>query len=314
MEYTEFFNKYQIPVRHQQKLDDISPEDRERILEIIEREEKSVSKAFFYEMFALASSGYLGNWFIQILLWLYTFMMFSLVLEGSIVASTVWVLTVALRVVSIPKRVSLYNRKLFARLVRRVTRSRSNYSTPFSFSSSPRKKQLKIAYDPTEISVYHLQKGFLLDYMQSTWQVIGEGQYQWQGYEEKHFIIENDQQSKYLFFDYSATPDIQKPVAVFDQLAPYSLDSYYREVNGVQIPMSQINIGNEWMNQTYFQKGYFYEKYSQEGQILKCWQYANDTSSRFLRIEKYRDKGGFKVYLGTRVESYFFSEILPAAQ
>ena len=312
MDYIEFFDKYQIPSRYQEKLEDISPEDKERILEVIERDEKTVHHAILYEIFGFASSGYLGNWFLQFLVWLYTLIMLGLTLDGNIVMGIFWAATIAYRFVSIPRRVKDYNRRLFRKLLRRVIDNK--LSKPFSFSANPQKKRLKVAYDPTEITVYNLQKGFLLDYMQSTWQVIEEGQYQWKGCEEKYFVIENDRQRKYLFFDYSPTPNTQNPITVFDQLDSSSLNRYYVVIDGVQTPMSQINIGNQWMNETRFQKGYFYAKYVQEGQILKCWRYTNDTHDRFLRIEKYRDKRQeLKIYLGIQVESYLFTEILPAA-
>ena len=178
---------------------------------------------------------------------------------------------------------------------------------PFGFFNKKKKKK-EPHYDPTNISVMDIRKGFLLDYDAKSWEVTEEFEYDWGDeyftYEFK-LVCEDENYFLYLEKDDEIEITLSKKISFgilneevekkirrkgrSPKTIKYDGKTFYRESEGAG---NFRNIDNE------------------KWQGFMSWSYLDKSGKYSLTIEEW-DEGEYEASYGMIMEESDFSNILP---
>ena len=181
---------------------------------------------------------------------------------------------------------------------------------PFGFFKKRKEENEKpLHYDPSNIRIQDLRKGFVLDYDLKSWEVTAEYEYDWGNeYFTYEFKLVSTDQTIYLYVeeDDELVLSISQriPFAKLDERVEDSLQQkgkppreiifegrvYYRdsESAGFAKEVDDPGMSEEFMN----------------------WQYVDETGKYILNIEQWQDDE-YEASVGQFVSANAFSNILP---
>ncbi len=163
-------------------------------------------------------------------------------------------------------------------------------------------------YDPTNIKVIDIRKGFVLDYDLRTWEVIEEYEYDWGNNNFSYeFKLMSDSDTVFL----SVEEDDHLVIQVVKKLNFSKLDESVEKAlldNGR--PPRSINFNGKTYYRGNEQPGYFRNLDSEEWSEFVSWDYLDDSEKFVLNIEQWDDHE-FEASIGTIVGEAEFSNILP---
>ncbi|MEN7550887.1 DUF4178 domain-containing protein [Rapidithrix thailandica] len=180
---------------------------------------------------------------------------------------------------------------------------------PFGFFKKKKeKKEEGPHYDPTNIRLTDLRKGFVVDYNLKTWEVAEEYEYDWgDNYFSYEFKLVSSDETIFLSLD----EDDELEIQVLKKINFGRLDEGVEE--------SLINKGKpprkiEYEGKTYYREserpGYFRNTDNENWSEFITWDYYDDSEKYALNIEQWGEDE-FEASVGVLEEPEQFSNILP---
>jgi hypothetical protein len=171
------------------------------------------------------------------------------------------------------------------------------------------KKEPEKHYDPTNIKVTDLEKGYLLDYDLETWTVTKMSEYDWgNNFFTREFVIVSKGQKLYLHIE----DDDELIITLSESLKYRKLGSEvidFTELNGK--PPKKIN----YQDVTYFldeeTPGFYRNTDTEDWEELISFDYLDDEEEKCLTIEQWGDDD-FEASIGIVIKPREISNILPA--
>ena len=174
-----------------------------------------------------------------------------------------------------------------------------------------KKKPEETHYDPTDIKVTDLEKGYLLDYDMETWTVKKMAEYDWgDNYFSREFTIESKGKIRYL----SIEEDEQLEIALFKKIKYRKLGEdviKYQKTHG-KFP-NRITLGEVTYLFDEESAGYYRDVENEDWEELVSFDFENDAEDKFLTIEQW-DEDDFEVSIGKKIKPFEISNILPVSQ
>jgi len=175
-----------------------------------------------------------------------------------------------------------------------------------------KKKVIGPHYDPTQIKITDLRKGWFLTYDDKTWEVVEEFEYDW-GKEQfsYEFLLDNgegDQQFLSLDEDDGLTCVLFKKVR-FSQL-PEADDIAEKIINTHKAPRRVQAQGRTFYLEAET-PGYFRNIKESEFREFIVWEYWDETETKALNIEQWGDNS-FEAAIGNLVAEREFTDLTPA--
>lgn len=168
------------------------------------------------------------------------------------------------------------------------------------------RRELEQEEERSELKIQDIQKGFLLDYQNETWEVVEQTQYDWeQGNSDKLFQLKNAQNKIVLLFVCQNmaiyTTWIEENLN-YQKVLKYNLDKINYQTalkfdfKGKIFFKKQVDIGNSYVANSY------------KGKKIKQHKYISQDGKQSFRV--LIAKGDSTMFLGKRVENFEFSSIL----
>lgn len=179
------------------------------------------------------------------------------------------------------------------------------------FNFFKKKKEAEHNYDPLNVKVTDLRKGFILEYDMKEWEVTEEYTYDWgDNYFSKEYKISSGADILFLSVD----EDDMLELSLQRKIKLSSIDD---DIEGAIIknkipPKKIIYKGVDYYRDTE-SPGYFKEEGSEKDWLeFISWSYYNEEEDRILSIEQW-DEREFEASHGKVIKEYEISNITPAA-
>ncbi|CAM1372512.1 DUF4178 domain-containing protein [Tenacibaculum xiamenense] len=164
-------------------------------------------------------------------------------------------------------------------------------------------------YDPTNIKVTDLEKGYLLDYDLRTWTVKKMCEYDWgDNYFTREFVLES--QGEKLFLHIEEEDDLiitMSKELKYRKLAPEVIT--HIENNGK--PPKQITHENVTYYLSEESPGYYRNVDTSDWEELISFDYLDEDEEKCLTIEQW-DDNDFEASVGKKIKAFEISNILPS--
>jgi len=173
------------------------------------------------------------------------------------------------------------------------------------------KKKDKTTYDPTNITLMDLQKGFVLEYDLKTWVVKEVYEYDWgDNYFSREYKIDSGDDILFLHvekddeLDLTVTKKIK--VTMIDEDLPEYLEEHEKAPKKIHYKGKKFYLdGNE-------NPGYFKDLSDSQKDWVEfiSWDYYDENDEEYINIEQW-DEREFEASIGRVVKEFEFSSILP---
>lgn len=175
-----------------------------------------------------------------------------------------------------------------------------------------KKKKEEPDFDPLNIRVTDLKKGFIFEYDMKTWEVVEEYTYDWgDNYFSKEYKISTGSEILFMSVDEDDVIEItlQKKI---------KLSSIEGDIEGEiiknRVPPKKIVYRGVNYYRDSEAPGYFKEEDSDKDWLeLVSWSYYNEEEDRVLSIEQWDDRE-FEASYGKVIKEFEISNIMPASQ
>lgn len=176
---------------------------------------------------------------------------------------------------------------------------------PFDFFKK-RKKELE--YDPTQISILDLRKGWIFDYDLQTWEATEEYEYDWGGGNFTHeFKIVSGNSTAFLHIE----NDDEVFCTMTTKLNFAALDEKIEErIIGKGRPPKKIKLKGIKYYRDAERPGFFRNIESEDWSEFISWDYYDEDERRTLAIEQWNERE-FEASVGLVVPETDFTNILP---
>ena len=178
-----------------------------------------------------------------------------------------------------------------------------------------KKKEQEPDYDPTNLQITDLKKGFILDYDMRTWEVKGEYTYDWgKSYYTREFKLDDGTETIYLHID--DNDDLS--LSVSRKIKVRSVDEDIPDhIKKNEAPPKKLLYENKTFYLESDSAGYFHDEEDEDTDSnwyeLMSWEYQDDEGKHILSIEQW-DVLEFEAAFGKVVKAYEFSNLLPGAE
>jgi hypothetical protein len=180
----------------------------------------------------------------------------------------------------------------------------------FDFFKKKKPEVPALHYDPTNIRVVDIRKGFMLDYDFKTWQVEDEYEYDWGNNRFSYeFKLTSSSENVYLRIEQN-----QQTLCYIMQKLRFSKLGEYVETQIQQNEKPPREISYEGVRYIKEREtpGFFRNTTDaeDEGAEMLSWEYINDDETRVLIIDQW-DVAEFEALIGVIVKESAISNILP---
>ncbi|MCS6831938.1 MAG: DUF4178 domain-containing protein [Flammeovirgaceae bacterium] len=272
-----------------------------------------IGVGYLFHFFGL-SYAYQGKWFKQVLSWL------------TVYGLGIWWLINCIRLPSSIKKENLRKAK---RIIHKLKKRRSSkidesFLIPIKKKNlekildllQPQPHPLNIKFDPSNLSVEHLQKGFLVDYSLTTWLVVDEYQYDFlDGTIEKGVKIVSENDGIDTLYLQTGAHENFRLVKAGKIVNIHSISSTLQHfiLTERQAPNTLTYKGVSYFKESSRKGILYYLNHPAKDRAKKicCWEFLDEQRNSFLRIE-WIDEWEFLCLHGKIVPRYAFSDILPA--
>ena len=173
-------------------------------------------------------------------------------------------------------------------------------------------RNIRPEFDPTNLQVTHLQKGFMVDHGLRTWDVTEELQFDWfDGKSERELTLSEDlEKINLLIRDENGFEQLLK----FNPVNLYALDNRIgQEITLRNRPSNVIS----YQGTSFYREGQldgicfsFSDNQSRVGEKTTVWEYLDEERQQLLRIER-RGRDTYRAMIGQPIHEWEFSDILP---
>ena len=174
-----------------------------------------------------------------------------------------------------------------------------------------KKKDKKPEYDPTNISVLDLQKGFVFEYDLKTWVVKAAYDYDWgNNFFSREYKIDNGEQQFFL----SVENDDELSLSISKKIKIRLLDENIPEyISKNEKPPATLIYKNKKYYLDEENPGYFkdVENKTDNWAELISWTYYDEEDENIITIEQWGDDE-FDASAGKVIKEFEISNILPA--
>jgi len=292
------------------QLADLPEEAQREFYHIYDRNKKSTVLAYILQNFVFQSHYlYLRKIGLQILYWL----------TGG--GFGIWWLIDLFRM---PKLVREYNEQVAEDALREVVfkyklRGGQQYhqqqiNRPVSppKPKAPPRREFRTEYDPTNLRVENLRKGYLVDFDLRTWTVTNDTQFDWDNQTlEKSLALNANGQTCFLVIRREAGGRVLYHWG--SEVNIYALDpNLESEILSQQRPQNILTVdGTPFYRESRFE-GTYYQGTHQGGTRVLMWEYLDGKRENFIRVEQL-GRNEFRAIKGRLVDDIEFSEILPGS-
>ncbi len=174
-----------------------------------------------------------------------------------------------------------------------------------------KKKEEAPHYDPVDIKITDLEKGYLLDYNLETWMVKKMGEYDWgNNHFSREFLIEAGAKNYYLNIE----EEDQLEIGLFEKIKYRKLGSvvtnYYKEHKTFPDQITYQDIVYYLDKES---PGYYRDVETENWEEVIAFDYTNDDEDKYLCIEQW-DDNDFEASIGIALKSFEIGNILPTKQ
>lgn len=171
-----------------------------------------------------------------------------------------------------------------------------------------KKKIAKPEYDPLNMSLTNLKKGFVLDYMSKTWLVTKEHEYDWGNNDfTMEYQLTSSNENIYLHVEEDDNLKLLVSKPVNFSTVGENLASYIREN---EQPPGHLEFGGRSFSLISETAGHCREMASERWDPFIAWDYEEPSGQYILTLEQWGE-GDFEAYLGKIAFEYEFKDILP---
>ncbi len=168
-------------------------------------------------------------------------------------------------------------------------------------------KKKKLDYDPTNMQITDLKKGFLVEYDLKTWEVTREYQYDWgDNFFTREVQLRCHDEIRYLHFevDDELVLTLTRKIGV-PELSPDVIS----HVAEKEVPPKTLEFEGRTYRRQSENPGYFQEAGKKDWQEFISWDYKGK-DGEVLSVEQWGEES-FDAGAGKIVQDYEFSNILP---
>lgn len=171
----------------------------------------------------------------------------------------------------------------------------------------PRRKEVK--YNPTNLTIKNLLKGFVLTYNLKSWEVIYEAQYDWaNGESDKLYRLSGEDNSHILVYVREEmgllTPFIE------DKLQSNEQTQAFGKLNAQTAP-TELDFNDDHYRKLNYSAGKMFVSGSQNFSEMAQWFYVSAATEKSLRIVQFTH-GEVAVFMGKQAKEMEFTNILPS--
>ena len=172
------------------------------------------------------------------------------------------------------------------------------------------KKKKKPEYDPLDVKVTDLRKGFIFEYDLKTWEVLEEYTYDWgDNYFSKEYKISSG--SDVMFLSVEEDDVVELSLQKKIKLSSVN-DDIEAEIIRNKIPPKKITYRGVDYYRDSESPGYFKVEESDKDWIeMISWDYYNEEEDRVLTIEQWGDRE-FEASYGKVIKEFEISNIMPS--
>lgn len=180
---------------------------------------------------------------------------------------------------------------------------------PFGIFKKKKKEDATPHYDPTDIRIVDVRKGFMLDYNGKTWQATEEYEYDWgNSYFTYEMKLVSGNETIFLSIDEGDMLELQ----VLHKLNFSRLDPAIEQaILDEDRPPRQITLEGKTFFRADERPGYFRNIDNEDWAEFISWDYFDEAEQYVLNIEQWEDHH-FEASFGRIVSEHEFSNILPA--
>ncbi len=303
-----------IPFAVQAQLAELPKEAQQDFIMEFQRRKKEVPIAYLAH-FTTLSEGYLDNWTLQIFFWL----------SFSVGIGPFWWLINLFR---LPGKVRRYNKNMAGKVLRFIhykhkiagkgkltSLKGKRFESPSKYikqnQTQLKPKDWKVL-DPDTPSLENMHRGYLVDHGLETWEVVSEGQYDWEdGHSEKIFKLNQvGTIDSFLVIVQRESGHLAVHKAIPVNI--YAIDEGLEmEIMERKRPFNVLKHQGVSYFREYTKTGYAFNlsnKMERPTEII-AWTYFDEVRRKVLRIEKHGE-GAFKAYVGTVAAPLDFSDIM----
>lgn len=176
------------------------------------------------------------------------------------------------------------------------------------FSRFFNKKKEEPAYDPTDMRLTNLKKGFMVDYDLKTWQVTAEYEYDWGGgFISKEYKLDSGSDSLYLHVE--DDDELELSLSRKAGIRRFSEDIRAHFADNDEPPVS-VTLDGTTYHRTEESMGHFRDATREDWSEMISWTYEDDDEEKFVNIERWGEEE-FEASYGVYASEYEFSNILP---
>jgi len=179
---------------------------------------------------------------------------------------------------------------------------------PFGFFKKKKEKNKGPHYDPTNILVTDIRKGFLFDYNDKSWEAVEEYEYDWGNNDFTYeFKIVASDETAFLYIE----DDDELECLVMKKMPFQKLDaSVASKIEKKGKPPKEIIFEGTTFYRDGESPGFYRNLNSENWSELISWTYYDDSGRLVLNVEQWGDDA-FEASIGVSVPESAFSNILP---
>ncbi len=176
-----------------------------------------------------------------------------------------------------------------------------------------KKEEKELDYDPLDIKITDLKKGYFVEYDLATWEVTAVYRYDWgDNHITYEYQLKSDNDTCYLHIDY----DDEMELTVSKKIKLRHIDEDLEDVIlEEERPPKKIKYNGKTFYREGESPGYFNEFSEDTSTWIEfiSWEYYDDDEEEFINIEQWEDEE-FAAAIGKVVNEIDFSNIVPAQQ
>lgn len=176
------------------------------------------------------------------------------------------------------------------------------------FSRFFKKKKEEPSYDPSNLRLTDLKKGYMVDYDLKSWQVTGEYEYDWGGgFISKEYKLDSGTESLYLHIEDDDELEISLSRKVGIRRFEEDVKACFRDQDE---PPQTVTLDGKTYHREEESLGHFRDTSREGWSEMISWTYEDDDEEYFVNIERWGEEE-FEASHGVYADEYEFSNILP---
>lgn len=164
-------------------------------------------------------------------------------------------------------------------------------------------------YNPTDITVKDIRRGWFVDYEDKTWEAVEEYEYDWGKNRYGHEFKLQNSENETLYLEIGDKTHTLLQEVRFSML-PQAAEIEY-SIKQTDKPPRELVINNIRYYREKEMLGRFRNIDDEEWSDFALWEYRDDSERYTVQIEQWGDDE-FEVYVGQYVPERFFTNITPS--